>query len=103
MAPATNTNKIGPATVNRTANLPRELDLDFGRFIGENNAKSKSDVIKRLVNGLVSGAIKTSQLGLLVLVSLGLGMALAASVMPEGPLPAEFMKPAAHTRNYLNY
>jgi len=70
------THLIGSDTVNRTANLPRGLDRQFGRWVVENDAKSRSDVMKRLVHGLVSGAIQASQLGLVLLIGVGTGVVL---------------------------
>lgn len=76
---------IGPKTVNRTANLPVRLDLDLGRLAGALD-KSKSELLKRLVRGLVSGAIRTSQLGLVIFFGAGFGLALGLSMQPETDL-----------------
>lgn len=59
---AMSTHPIGKNTVNRTANLPAGIDRRFSHLAAALGV-SKSDLIRRLVNGLVKGSIHTAQLG----------------------------------------
>lgn len=85
MNTASLTKPLGPNTVNRTANLPLDLDRALGRLTVEVD-RSKSDLMRRLVKGLVGGTIKASQLGLLVVVGTGLGLVAASVVQPDTDL-----------------
>lgn len=62
---------IGPNTVNRTANLPVELDRALGRLAHQLNV-SKSRLLRRAAAALVAGAIHARDLGLCLVVATGL-------------------------------
>ena len=59
--------------------------MKLGRYCGILD-RSKSEVVRRLVEKLLDGSIRYSQLGLLVLVSVGFGLVVAASMQPDTDL-----------------
>jgi len=76
------THPIPENTVNRTANISTGIDRRLGRLAG-NLKVSKSEVIRRLVESLLNGAIHVSQLGLTFLLATSLGLVIAAGFKPE--------------------
>ena len=79
------THSIGPGKVIRSIPLDRAVDMKLGRYCGILD-RSKSEVVRRLVEKLLDGSIRYSQLGLLVLVSVGFGLVVAASMQPDTDL-----------------
>lgn len=81
----TNTHPLGPGTVNRTANLPAELDARLGRAVYEEGLRSRSELIRLAVERYLRESAKAAPVVALSLLLWG-GAALVAGASLTGNL-----------------
>lgn len=71
METVNNSHPIGPGTVNRTANLPADLDARLGRAVYDQGLRSRSELIRLAVERYLRESAKT--VGILLLAGFAWG------------------------------
>lgn len=72
------TKPIGPGTVNRTVNLPREVDRQLGRAVVQLGERSRGEILRK---ALADYLRRTGMVGLLVMFWGGAALMSASSVV----------------------